>query len=114
MKKENTKSTKMNIEPMLKVDYLRNVINHIRRRDNFSWFFLSVHAKECITPEDLLCLPPIYLRKMHDFVTRFTMEELEYMEAKKFIQDSTGECVDKVIKLIKIAKKKQSLEQDFK
>lgn len=98
---------------MLKVDYLSNVLNHFE--NSGMWFFMKLKSEEnCkIAPKDLLLLPPNYLRKMRDFVSRFTLEELEDMHAIEFIQESTSENFEKILKLIKVAKKKQSLEQDF-
>lgn len=99
---------------MLKVDYLSNVLRHFE--NSGMWFFMKLKCGglNCkIEPKDLLDLPTNYLRKMRDFVSRYTIEELENMDAIEFIQESTGEPFDKIVKLIKVAKKKQSLEQDF-
>lgn len=99
---------------MLKVDYLSNVINYFE--NSGAWFFMNLKCDKIdykIMPKDLLGLPPNCLIKMRDFVSRYTLEELEEMDAKSFIQDSTGENLDKIVKLLKVEKKKQSLEQDF-
>lgn len=98
---------------MLKVDYLENVINHFE--DSGMWFFMRLKSGNAfnINPKDLLTLPPDYLRKMREFVSSFTLTELEDMDAVEFIQESTGEEYSKIEKLINVAKKKQSIEQDF-
>lgn len=99
---------------MIKVDYLSNVINHFE--NSGAWFFMKLKSGNAISiePKDLLNLPPYYLRRVREFISSCTITELEDMSASEFIKESTGEEYSKIEKLITVAKKKQSLEQDFK
>lgn len=62
---------------------------------------------------DLLELPPKYLKRIEYFISSHSNEELNELEPKDFIEQATGESYDKVVKLINVQKKIQSLEQDF-
>lgn len=62
---------------------------------------------------DLLALPPKYLKRIEAFISTHSEEELNGLELKDFIEQSTGENYDKVIKMMNIAKKIQSIDQDF-
>ena len=66
-----------------------------------------------IEPKDLIELPVSYLLKIREFLSTHTSKELDKMSLKGFIQESTGEEYSKIEKLITIAKKMKSLEQDF-
>jgi hypothetical protein len=100
---------------MLKVDYLANVLH---KMDEGSWFFMTLGYEKVKRPvigsaTDLLLLPQQYLVRMRNFILDFTFEDLEKMGATEFVEQSTGESYNKVVKLINVEKKKQSLEQDF-
>lgn len=100
MKKENTKSTKMNIEQKL-------------HRLSGDWFFEILSNEECIYPDIIRQLPVRYVIKALSFIDNHNYEELHSLGLKRFIEQATGESYDKVVKLINVQKKIQSLEQDF-
>lgn len=74
------------------------------------WFFKSGIG---FYARDLLELPPKYRKRIEAFISTHSKEELNDLEPEDFIEQATGERYDKVVKLINIAKKVQSLEQDF-
>lgn len=100
---------------MLKVDYLENVLHHL---DEGSWFFMTIGYEKVKRPvienaTDLLLLPKQYLVRMRNFILDFTFEDLEKMGATDFVEQSTGESYEKVVRLINVEKKIQSIDQDF-
>ena len=62
---------------------------------------------------ELMELPPKYIERMDAFISSHSIEELKELEPEDFIEQATGESYDKIVKLINVAKKVQSLEQDF-
>ena len=87
-------------------DKLRDVLDFLE----IAWFFrqgTEVYAR------DLLELSSKYIERLESFISSHSKEELNELEPKDFIEQGTGESYDKIVKLIKVAKKKQSLEQDF-
>ena len=54
-----------------------------------------------------------YLKRIEAFISTHSEEELNGLELKDFIEQSTGENYDKVIKMMNVAKKIQSIDQDF-
>ena len=77
---------------------------------DIEWFFMTDIRFDA---RDLLELPPKYLKRMDAFISSHSREELSELEPYDFIEQATGESYDKIVKLINVAKKKQSLEQDF-
>ena len=103
------------MDSMLKVDYLKRVLY---KMDEGSWFFITLGYEKVKKPiienaTDLLLLPQQYLVRMRNFILNFTFEDLEKMGATEFVEQSTSESYDKIVKLINVAKKRQSIEQDF-
>ena len=88
-------------------DRLRGILEDL----DMEWFFKSDIGFYAI---DLLELPPKYTKRIEAFISSHRKEELSELEPQDLIEQSTGESYCKVVKLITIAKKKQSLEQDFK
>ena len=87
-------------------DRLREILEYL----DVGWFFkpdIGFYAR------DLLELPPKYLKRMDAFISSHSREELRELEPQDLIEQSTGESYCKVVKLINVAKKVQSLEQDF-
>ena len=77
---------------------------------DIEWFFKSDMVFDA---RDLLELPQMYLERLGVFISSHSKEELNELEPKDFIEQGTGESYDKIVKLINVAKKVQSLEQDF-
>lgn len=87
-------------------DKLRDVLDFLE----IAWFFrqgTEVYAR------DLLELPSKYIERLESYVPTLSKEELSELEPKDFIEQATGESYEKVVKLINVAKKVQSLKQDF-
>lgn len=74
------------------------------------WYFQSDIDFDA---RDLLELPTRYLKRIEAFISTHSKEELNELEPEDFIEQSTGERYDKVVKLINVAKKLKELEQDF-
>lgn len=89
-------------------DELREILDDL----DIVWFF-KPNDLECLDARDLLDLPPKYHGRIEAFVSSHSGEELREYEIKDFIEQATGESYDKVMKLINVEKKKQSIEQDF-
>ena len=87
-------------------DKLREILVNL----DLLWFFKS---DTNFDGRDLLELPPKYLKRIEAFISTHSEEELNGLEPEDFIEQSTGENYDKIVKLINVAKKVQSLEQDF-
>ena len=75
------------------------------------WFFTKISGGFSST--DLIDLPKPYLDKVSKFIESHTFEELENLEPEDFVVQATGEKFSKILKMVEVAKKKQSLEQDF-
>ena len=101
MKKENAKLTKMNIEQKL-------------QRLSRDWFFEILSNEEDIYPDIIRQLPVRYVIKALSFIYNHNYEELHSLGLKCFIEQSTGERCDKVVKLNKVWRKMKEIEQDFK
>lgn len=87
-------------------DRLREILEGL----DVEWFFkpdIGFYAR------DLLELPPKYTKRIEAFISSHKKEELSELEPQDLIEKSTGEDLSKIAKMIKVAKKKQSLEQDF-
>lgn len=91
---------------------LRDKLRYILEDINFDikLFFKSDMGFDS---RDLLELPPKYLKKIEAFISTHSREELDDLEPIELIEQATGESYDKIVKLINVAKKVQSLEQDF-
>lgn len=50
---------------------------------------------------------------MSDFISTHDIEDLQGLSPRDFVEQYTGENFEKILKLIKISKKKQAIEQDF-
>lgn len=74
------------------------------------WFFKSDIDFDA---RDLLELPPKYLKRIEAFISTYSKEELNELEPQDFIEQSTGENYDKIVKLVNVTKRVKSLEQDF-
>lgn len=88
-------------------DRLREILEDF----DVEWFFMSDMRFDA---RDLLELPPKYLKRIEDFISSHSREELSELEPQYFIEQATGERYDKVVKLINVQKKVKELEQDFK
>lgn len=95
-------------------DKLREFIERLEK----DWFFKCILENvwwDGIEPIDLTLLPQKYRKRLEAFISSHSAEEvLRDLKIMDFIEQATGEPIEKALKLITIAKKKQSLEQDFK
>lgn len=75
------------------------------------WFMLRVMSG--LGSVSLLYLPKTYLDKVSKFIESHTYDELESLMPEDFVEQATGEKLSKILKMVEVEKKKQSLEQDF-
>lgn len=75
------------------------------------WFYTKL--SKSVSPTDLLDLPKPYINKVSRFIESHTYDELGQTDPEDFIEQATGEKLSKILKMIEVEKKKQSLEQDF-
>ena len=87
-------------------DRLREILEGL----DVEWFFMSDIRFDA---RDLLELPPKYTKRIEAFISSHRKEELSELEPQDLIEQATGERYDKIVKLINVAKKVQSLEKDF-
>ena len=97
----------MNLMGAMPSERLRELITDFA----IAWFFIPNYTN--FDARDILDLPPKYLKRIEAFISSHNKEELIKIKPKDFIEQSTGESYDKIVKLINVAKKVQSIEQDF-
>lgn len=95
---------------MLKKEQLEEVFTELEN-SSVEWFFKKI--SKGFNAIDLLDLPTKYIQKISDFVSSHDFEYLKELDPRVFAEQATGEDLSKIAKMIKVAKKKQSLEQDF-
>ena len=95
---------------MLNKEQLEAVLFELSETSN--WFFTRIEGEFSST--DLIeYLPKTHIDKVSKFVESHTFEELESLMPEDFVTQATGEKLSKILKMIEVEKKKQSLEQDF-
>lgn len=97
-------------DSMLKKEQLVEVFTELKN-SSLEWFFKELSTG--FNAMDLLDLPTNYIQKISDFVSSHDFEYLKELDPRVFAEQATGEDLSKIAKMIKVAKKKQSLEQDF-
>lgn len=97
-------------DSMLKKEQLEEVFTELKN-SSLEWFFKELSTG--FNAMDLLDLPTNYIQKISDFVSSHDFEYLKELDPRVFAEQATGEDLSKIAKMIKVAKKKQSLEQDF-
>ena len=95
---------------MLSMNQLEEVLSELGST-NTDWFFYGF--LESFKPEDLLLLPTNYIQKITNFIGTHDFEFVSNLLPKDFVKQATGEDFAKVVKMINVERKKQSLEQDF-
>ena len=103
----------------LKLSWRDSMINKKQLEEVFTelenssveWFFKKLSTG--FNAMDLLDLPTNYIQKISDFVYSHDFEYLKELDPRDFAEQATGVDLSKIAKMIKVAKKKQSLEQDF-
>lgn len=95
---------------MLNKEQLEAVLFELSETTN--WFFTRIKGEFSST--DLIdYLPKTHIDKVSKFIESHTFEDLEGLEPKDFVKQATGEELSKILKIVEVEKKKQSLEQDF-
>lgn len=97
-------------DSMLKKEQLEEVFAELEN-SSVDWFFKKISTG--FNAMDLLDLPTNYIKKISDFVSSHDFEYLKELDPRVFAEQATGEDLSKIAKMIEVAKKKQSLEQDF-
>lgn len=98
-------------DSMLKKEQLVEVFTELKN-SSLEWFFKELSTG--FNAMDLLDLPTNYIQKISDFVSSHDFEYLKELDPRVFAEQATGEDLSKIAKMIKVAKKKQDIEQDFK
>jgi len=75
------------------------------------WFYTKLSTS--VSPTDLLYLPKTYTDKVSKFIESHTYDELVQTDPEDFIEQATDEKLTKILKMLEVERKKQSLEQDF-
>lgn len=95
---------------MLSTKQLEAVLDRLERT-SIEWYFKRLSTG--FNAMDLLDLPKPYIQKISDYVSSHDFEYLKELDPRDFAEQATGEDLSKIAKMIEVAKKKQSLEQDF-
>ena len=98
-------------DSMLNKEQLEEVFTELEN-SSVEWFFKKLSTG--FNAMDLLDLPTNYIQKISDFVSSHDFEYLKELDSRDFAEQATGVDLSKIAKMIQVAKKKQSLEQDFK
>ena len=98
-------------DSMLNKEQLEEVFTELEN-SSVEWFFKKLSTG--FNAMDLLDLPTNYIQKISDFVSSHDFEYLKELDLRDFAEQATGVDLSKIAKMIQVAKKKQSLEQDFK
>lgn len=96
---------------MLNKEQLEAVLFELSETPN--WFFTKINGEFSPTTDLIYYLPKTYIDKVSKFIESHTFEDLEGLEPKDFVEQATGEELSKILKMVEVGKKKQSLEQDF-
>lgn len=79
--------------------------------EEVTWFYTKLSIS--VSPTDLLYLSKPYTDKVSKFIESHTYDELRQIDPEDFIEQATDEKLTKVLKMVEVEKKKQSIEQDF-
>lgn len=95
---------------MINKKQLEEVLTELKD-SSVEWFFKEISTG--FNAMDLLDLPTNYIQKIYDFVSSHDFEYLKELDPRVFAEQATGVDLSKIAKMIKVEKKKQSIEQDF-
>lgn len=95
-------------------DKLREILESLES----GWFFRKLKDggdkyMRNVDPTDLMELPPKYREKLEEFVSSHSEDELNDFEIDDFIEQATGEPLEKALKILEVGERLEELEQDF-